>query len=84
MSTSGDRLIEVLFTVNMEREIWDFIYTVRLIKGLHLLEVVFTVIMGREIWDFVYCLLNKGYPLNKGAFYSKYGKRNLGLGLLSA
>ena len=39
--------------------------------------MLFTVNMGREIWDLVYCVLNKGCLLNRGAFYSKHGKRNL-------
>ena len=60
------------------------LFTVCLIKGVCSIEVLFTVNMGREIWDLVYCLLNKGCLLNRGAFYSKYGKRNLGLGLLFA
>ena len=53
-------------------------------EGCPLSRVLFTVNMRRENWGFVYCLLNKGCLLNRGAFYSKYEKRKLGLCLLSA
>ena len=75
--------IEVLLTVIMGREIWDFVYCL-LNKGCLLNRGTFTINMRRENWEFVYCLLNKGCLLNRGAFYSKHGKRNLGLGLLCA
>ena len=75
----GCPLIGGTFYSKYEKRNLGFLFTVCLIKVVCLKEVLFTTNMGREFRDFVYCLPNTGCPLNRGTFYSKYGKRNLGL-----